>query len=130
MTRSRFDSDVTDAVQHDLVIGIRAGDNDHRFTPVWSVVVGGRVFIRSWALSDRSWFSAFRDERVGVVQIAGVEYPVRANLPSDNATLDAVDEAYRLKYHTPSSAQYVTDINSARSRATTTELMPAASDKA
>lgn len=130
MTPSRFDSDVTDAVQRDLVIGVRAGDNDHRFTPVWSVVVDGRVFIRSWALSDRSWFSAFRDEPFGVVQIAGVEHLVRAELTTDDAKLDAVDQAYRIKYHTPSSTKYVADINSARSRATTTELVPAAAGEA
>lgn len=124
----RFRSETIAAVEHDLVIGVRAGSGEHRFTPVWSVVVDGRVFIRSWAVSNRSWFTAFRDEPSGAVEIAGVEHPVRAVLITDAATLDAIDEAYGGKYHTPSSARYVADLNSERSRATTTELVPTASD--
>jgi len=37
---------------------------------------------------------------------------------------DAVDRAYREKYHTPASLEYVRDLNGAKSRATTTELVP------
>lgn len=124
MTRARFDKAVAAAAQHDLVIGVRAGSADHRFTPVWSVVVEGRVFIRSWGLSERSWFHAFQHEPFGVVQIAGNDYPVRATRTRSERLRDAVDEAYRLKYDTAASATYVRDLTSERSRGTTTELAP------
>jgi len=121
---ARLDPDTADSVRRDLVIGIRAGDESHRFTPVWAVVVEGRVFIRSWGLSGRGWREAFDENAHGVAHIGGREIPVRAVRTRGAALLDAVDEAYRAKYDTQASARYVTDLNSPPSRATTTELVP------
>jgi len=124
VTSSRFDSEALASAEHDLVIGVRAGASVHRFTPVWCVVVEDRLFIRSWGLSERSWFSEFRRDPHGTVQIAGREFDVRATRTRSESLLAAVDEAYRRKYHTASSAAYVLDMTSAGSRATTTELEP------
>jgi len=130
VTNARFPAQVVDAVRKDLVIGVRAGSGDHRFTPVWGVTVDGRVFIRSWGRAERSWFNAFRREPFGVAQIAGREYAVRAVRTRSESVRDAVDEAYRLKYHTPASAVFVRDLSSAESRDTTVELVPVAADAA
>lgn len=119
----RFDAEALAAVEKDLVIGVRAGDA-HRFTPVWAVVVGGRVFARSWGLAERSWFNAFRRAPDGAVEIGGREFPINAVFDHDEAMADAVDDAYREKYHTPASRKYVDDLNRPASRVTTTEFVP------
>jgi hypothetical protein len=49
---------------------------------------------------------------------------VRARFPTGSRLLDAVSEAYIAKYHTPGSLKYVRDLGRAKSRATTTELVP------
>jgi len=124
MSNARFDNAVIDAVRHDLVIGVSAGATGHRFTPVWAVVVEGRVFIRSWGLSELSWFTAFRRDPDGAAEIGGREYCVRAVHTRSQRLQDAVDAAYRIKYHTDASAGFVADMTTDRSRATTTELVP------
>jgi hypothetical protein len=126
VTRDRFESAVVDTVARDLVIGVRAGTGDHRFTSVWGVTVDLRVFIRSWGLAERSWFHSFRREPVGVAQIGGRQFAVRAVKTRSERTLDAVDEAYRLKYNTPASAEFVRGLVGDASRDTTTELVPLA----
>jgi hypothetical protein len=49
---------------------------------------------------------------------------VRARFPRGDRLLDAVSEAYAVKYHTPGSVKYVRDLGREKSRATTTELVP------
>jgi len=118
-----FDPEVLASAERNLVIGVRAGDA-HRFTPVWSVIVDGRVFVRSWGLSGRGWYDAFRADPQGAVEIAERQFDVRALRTEGEDLLDAVDEAYRTKYHTPGSLKYVEDLNSSPRRETTIELVP------
>jgi hypothetical protein len=124
VNRPRFDDEVVARAEHDLAIGVRAGSGDHRFTTVWSVTVSGRIYIRSWGLAQHSWFRSFRREPIGLAQIGGREYPVKAVRIRSESVLEAVDRAYERKYHTPASTKYVRDLQSDRSRATTTELIP------
>jgi hypothetical protein len=42
---------------------------------------------------------------------------------------DAVSKAYAAKYNTPASKKYVRDLSGARSRGTTTELVPVKATK-
>jgi len=124
VSNARFDDDTIADVGHDLVIGVRAGSGAHRFTPVWAVPVGRRVFIRSYGLANRSWYRTFLHEPFGVVEIGGREYAVRAVRTRSERLLAAVDEAYRSKYHTAASAPYVRDMTSGPSRLATIELVP------
>jgi len=120
---THFDSEAVSTAARDLVIGVRSG-HTHRYTPLWAVVVDGRIFVRSWALSGGGWHEAFSADAHGDVQIGGREFPVQAVLIGDKRLLDRIDAAYAAKYHTPASLQYVRDLQSDRSRATTTELVP------
>jgi len=120
----RFPPDVLAAVQKSLVIGLRAGTQPHRFIAVWVVVVENRLFIRSWSLRPDGWTHASRAKPHGTIQVAGREYPVRAIRTRSDRLKDAVSRAYREKYHTPASRQYVRDLARPKSRATTTELAP------
>ena len=106
------------------ILGIRAGTEPHRFIGIWAVVVEGRVFVRSWSLKPRSWYRTFLEEPRGAVQVAGREIPVRAVHTRSERLKDAVDRAYLEKYNTPGSVKYARDLGRAKSRATTTELVP------
>jgi hypothetical protein len=122
--RGRFDAEVITAMQRSKILGIKAGTQPHRFIGLWMVVVEGRVFVRSWSMKPDGWHAAFLKDSHGVVQIADREIPIRAVHTRSERLKDAVDRAYREKYHTPGAVQYVRDLCRAKSRATTTELVP------
>jgi hypothetical protein len=121
----RFPAEVLAALRKDKIIGLRAGREPHRFIGLWVVVVENRAFVRSWAVSDRSWRHAFLKDPHGVIQAAGREIVVRAVRTRSERLKDLVSRAYREKYHTPGSIQFVRDMARPKSRATTTELVPA-----
>jgi len=87
-------------------------------------VVEGRVFVRSWSLKPRSWYRTFLGEPRGAIQVSGREIPVRAVRTRSERLKDAIDRAYLAKYHTPGSLRFARDLGRAKSRATTTELVP------
>ena len=88
------------------------------------MVVERRVFVRSWSIKPRSWYRTFLKEPVGAIQIAGHEIAVRAARTRSDRLNSAVDRAYLQKYNTPASLKYARDLGRAKSRATTTELVP------
>jgi hypothetical protein len=122
--RHRFPPKILAAIRDGQVLGIRAGTRPHRIIGIWAVVVGGRVFVRSWSLKPRSWFRTFLEEPRGIVAVAGREIPVKAVFTRSERLKDAVSRAYLEKYHTPGSLKYARDLGGAKSRATTTELVP------
>src|SRR3989440_4857805 len=119
-----FPDEVLAAIRDGKILGIRAGTQPHRFIGIWAVVVQGRVFVRSWSLKPRSWYRTFLEEPRGAVQVAGREIPVRAVRTRSERLKGAVDRAYLEKYTTPGSVRYAKDLGRAKSRATTTELVP------
>jgi hypothetical protein len=123
-TRRRFAPKVLAAIRDGQVIGIRAGTQPHRVIGIWAVVVEGRVFVRSWSLKPRSWFRTFVEQPRGIIAVDGREMPVRTVFTRSERLKDAVSRAYVEKYHTPGSVKYARDLGSAKSRATTTELVP------
>jgi len=125
--KKRFPADVLRAIRDGNVLGIRAGRRPHRIIGIWAVVVEGRVFVRSWSLKPRSWWRTFLEEPRGIVQVAGRTIPVESVQTRSERLKDAIDRAYLEKYHTPGSVKYARDLGRARSRATTTELLPVAS---
>jgi hypothetical protein len=123
-TRRGFSARTLAALREDNILGIRAGTQPHRFIGIWFVMVGNRVFVRSWSLKPRSWYRTFREEPVGAVTVEGREIPIRAVFTKSERLKDAVSRAYLEKYHTPGSVKYARDLARAKSRATTTELVP------
>lgn len=122
--RGRFPPKPLAAIRDGQILGIRAGTKPHRIIGIWAVVVEGRVFVRSWSLKPRSWFRTFQEEPRGIVAVDGREIPVRAVFTKSERLKDAVSRAYLEKYHTPGSLKYARDLGRAKSRATTTELVP------
>lgn len=122
--RPGFSAETLDSLRDGKILGIRAGTTPHRFIGIWVVVVEGRVFVRSWSVKPRSWYRAFLEEPLGTITIDGREIPVRAVFTRSERLKDAVSRAYLEKYHTPGSITYARDLGGAKSRATTTELVP------
>ncbi len=122
--KRRFANDILTLIRKSEIVGIRSGRRPHRFTDIWAVVVEDRVFVRSWSLEPRSWYRTFLEEPRGALRVAGRELPVRAVHTRSERLKDAVDQAYLEKYQAPESIKYARDLGRARSRATTTELVP------
>jgi hypothetical protein len=106
------------------IIGVRAGA-EHRYTGVWVVVVGGRVFVRSWNDKPTGWYRAFRAEPQGSIQLAGREIAVRARPLRGGRLRDAVTRAYAGKYDTKASEKWVRGFAEPSRAAATLELAPA-----
>jgi hypothetical protein len=122
--QSHFADDILAAIQKGMIIGIRAGTKPHRFIALWAVVVERRVFVRSWSLKPGGWHKTLLEEPQAVIQIAGHEILVRAIQTRSERLKDEVDRAYLGKYHTPGSIKFARDLIRAKSRNTTTELVP------
>lgn len=122
--RRRFPKDVLASIRGGKILGIRAGTKPHRFIGIWAVVVEGRVFVRSWSLKERSWYRTFLEEPRGTINVDGREIEVRAVQTRSERLKAAIDRAYLEKYKTPGSIKYAQDMGGAKSRGTTTELVP------
>lgn len=123
--KNHFPEEIIAAIRKEKILGIRAGqDSAHRVIGVWVVVVEGRVFVRSWSLKPRSWWRTFLQESYGSMFVGDREIPVRAIQTRSERLKDLVSQAYKEKYNTRGSLQYVKDISRKKSRDTTTELVP------
>ena len=121
--KARFDDRVIAEISRSKILGIRAGTK-HRFIGVWVVVVGRRVFIRSWEVTPDGWFHAFVEEPRGMIQIGNRQLRVRAVRTRSERVKDAVDAAYAAKYTTPGAQKYVRGFRAKRRRDATVELVP------
>jgi len=122
--KRRFAKGPLGAIHESKFLWIRAGTQPHRFIGIWAVVVEGRVFVRSWSVKPRSWYRTFCKEPRGTIKLADREIPVRAVRTRSERLKVAVDLAYLEKYNTRAFLKYARDLGRAKSRATTTELVP------
>jgi hypothetical protein len=74
----------------------------------------------------RSWYRTFLEDPRGIMTVGETEIPIKASHPRSERLLKAIDKAYLEKYKTPGSIQYAKDLGKAKSRRTTTELLPRA----
>jgi hypothetical protein len=122
MTR-RFSQTTLAGFEATKYLYIRAGD--HRFVPIWVVVVDGRVLVRSWNDKPDGWYRAFLSDRLGAAKLDGEEVVVRAVRVRSSRLNDAADAAYGSKYTTKANAKYVKGFKEHKRKATTLELVPA-----
>jgi hypothetical protein len=120
-----FTDDILAVIDKEKILGIRAGsESTHRVIGIWAVVVEGRVFVRSWSLKPRSWWRTFLEDPYGSMFVGEREIPIRAVHTRSERLKDLVSQAYKEKYNTPGSIQYVREMSRKKSRDTTTELVP------
>ena len=124
MKENRFPQKTLTAIHDGKILGIRAGSKPHRIIGIWAVVVENRVFVRSWSQKPRSWYRTFLDEAVGIIEVDGRQFPVRAVFTRSERLKTAVDRAYAEKFKTPGSLHFVQGFRHKKRRDTTTELVP------
>jgi hypothetical protein len=122
--KQRFADGIVATIRDSKILGLRAGSEPHRFIGIWAVVAESRVFVWSWSLKPRSWYRTFLRDPQGVIQVGDRQLRVRAVRTRSERLKSAVDRAYLEKYNTPGSIKYARDLERAKSRATTTELVP------
>ena len=124
MTR-QFSRSIVEAIDASKILGIRAGArSDHRYTGIWPVVVGGRVFARSWMQKPGGWYRTLLEDPRGTIQVGERQIRVRTAVVRGKRVWEAVERAYATKYPTPGSRKYVRGFRTQRRRVTTTEFLP------
>ena len=115
---------VVAAIDASKILGVRAGARaTHRFIGIWPVVIGGRVFGRSWSLKPGGWYRTFLEDPRGAIQVGSRAIRIRAVPVRSERLRDAVERAYGEKYPTPASRQYVRGFRTKRRRDSTLEFV-------
>lgn len=75
----------------------RVGGEPGRWTPIWVVVVGAEVFVRTWVKRTTGWYGRAVHSGHAWIRVSdeSVEVTVTA---TDGPGADAIDDAYRAKY--------------------------------
>ena len=119
----RFSPEFLRAFDSTKYLYIRAGE--HRFIPIWVVVVGDRVLVRSWNDKPRGWYRALLAAKCGAVRLGEREVLIRALPPRSQLLNDATDDAYAAKYRSKSNLKYIKGFRAIKRKACTLELLPA-----
>lgn len=120
---NKFASDIVEMLSNAKILGVRAG-TEHRYTGVWVVVVGDRIFARSWSDKPTGWFRAFKKEPTGTIQVGATEIPVQAKQVRSARIRDSVTEALAEKYNTKASQKWVEGFRERERALTTIEFVP------
>jgi len=118
-----FKADIVEALLKAKILGVRAGA-EHCYTGVWVVVVGDRVFARSWSDKPAGWLRAFKKEPAGKLQVGEREIAVRGKVVRGARVLDAVTAAFAEKYDTKGSQKWVEGFAEPERVVNTIEFVP------
>lgn len=125
-SQGRFPDSVIGKIYKDKILGIRAGKNSkHRVIGIWAVAVDGRIFVRSYQAKPGGWWQTLIDDPHGQIYLyqrkRGIK--VRAVPVTSEKLKDAVSAAYREKYNSPGSVEYVKEMSRSPSKDATMELV-------
>ncbi len=60
-----FPKEFYNHTKNNVYTEIKGGTEREKFLEIWVVTVNNRVFARSWAKSEKSWYTAFLEAGVG-----------------------------------------------------------------
>ena len=89
-------------------------------TWIWSISVGGALYVRASNGSPSRWYQAALRQKAGRIIAAGVTKEV-AFEPVTGAINDPIDDAYRAKYN---KSPYLDPMIAARARLATIKVTP------
>jgi hypothetical protein len=105
----------------ELEIAVRHPDGrTGRWTPVWVVVVGTDVFVRTWQRRETGWYGGVLRTRAALVRAGDPPAAVDVE-PVGDARQAEVDAAYEAKYGSSGARSMIT----AEAVASTLRLVPA-----
>ena len=93
-------------------------------TWIWSVVVEGNLYVRSYNGPAGRWYQAAMQQKAGRITAAGITKEV-AFEPVDGVIQDRIDDAYRAKYR---GSPYLGPMINTGARAATVKLIPRDTD--
>jgi hypothetical protein len=92
-------------------------------TWIWSVAVGGELYVRAYNGTASRWYQAATIQRGGRIRAAGHEVDVSfETVPADADVQPAIDAAYRMKY---ADSAYLAAMISGRTTQATVRIRPA-----
>lgn len=86
---------------HDVMIATTLKAGGEIRTEIWAVVVNGAGYIRNGFGETSKWYRRAQRTHQAVFINGDRRYPVTIEDVDDEATIQAVDEAYRRKYRGP-----------------------------
>ena len=89
-------------------------------TWIWSVAVGGELYVRAYNGQNSSWYKAALRQKAGRITAAGMTRDV-AFEPVEGPVNDRIDDAYREKYK---GSPYLAPMIGARACSATVKVMP------
>ncbi|WP_433620453.1 DUF2255 family protein [Paenibacillus cellulositrophicus] len=89
-------------------------------TWIWSVVVGGSLYVRAYYGQNSRWYQAAVQQKAGQITVAGMTKEV-AFEPVEGEIGDLIDNAYRTKYK---GSPYLNSMISMRARSATVKVVP------
>ncbi len=89
-------------------------------TWIWSVAVGGELYVRAYNGQNSRWYGAAMRQKAGRITAAGMTREVTFE-PVEGPVNDRIDEAYRAKYK---GSPYLAPMIGARARAATVKVTP------
>ena len=90
-------------------------------TWIWSVVVGGSLYVRAYNGQNSRWYQAAIGQKAGRITAAGMTREVVFER-SDESINGRIDDAYRAKYK---DSPYLPPMIGARARSATVRVLPA-----
>ena len=123
-----FPPEFVAAVNRSNLIKVSAGAERTTSLEIWVVCVDGRLFARSWGLSERSWFSAFINGACGFLECERLRVNVSGRRPLDLSAVSArIDAEYLRKYDNGANSKYAHGILAQQHVERTLEFIPATS---
>jgi hypothetical protein len=89
-------------------------------TWIWSVVVGGKLFVRAYNGQSSQWHKAAMRQKAGSITAAGMSREVVFQ-PANIEVQEVIDAAYRAKY---SSSPYLKPMIGSQAQSATVEISP------
>ena len=89
-------------------------------TWIWSVAVGGALYVLAYNGQDSRWYKAAVRQKAGRITAAGMTKEVTFE-PVEGPINNRIDDAYREKYH---DSLYLSPMISPRARSATVKVMP------
>lgn len=110
-----------DEAQEIVLLMHRDGHDDLR-VPVWAVVTGGQVFVRSWKGAGSVWFRRVIADAAQAIGVGGRDIPVRFEPVGEQDEIPIAD-GYRAKYR-GSGEEHVDAMVAPKAVETTARLSP------
>ena len=94
-----FSKSFLQCISETQITSVRVGKDRTKFTGIWMVEVDGRIFGRSYNLSEKSWYNALLNGHDGDIKCGKEIIPVKGKKPADvDIITDAINKAYEKKY--------------------------------